>query len=100
MPSETRTAVVLKETDKYIEYNFPIGHAFNSGAYQRREQKFMCRGGPLDGEFKTNTQLEEANLTYKAYNCQAWSKRPGYERYNCASSRRDQLRCVYVWISE
>jgi hypothetical protein len=89
---------ILKETDKYIEYQLSGSTPWNKEI--RREQKFLCVGGPFNGKYLTDTQINEQTVQYKPYSTRDGGPHSGYQRYNSSSSsgRNAPLRCVYVWL--
>jgi hypothetical protein len=88
---------IVKETDKYIEYKTGLPSTpWSTGL--TREQKFLCIGGPKNGQLATQTMLAQENLHYHPYKTAKSEAHAGYHRYNSSGGTRNTLRCVYVWV--
>lgn len=90
-------AIIIRETDKYIEYQYSARLA----QYTRREQKYPCFGGPKQDQRLTETQLAELNMHYMPYTSRVSQSHSGYARYNSATGRSTRYpvpTCVFVWL--
>lgn len=86
-------STILKETDKYIDYQVSDRLAVHT----HREQKFLCVGGPFDGQYYTYTGLVEVAALHRSYRTRDHQPCDGYHRFNNAGG--DGPNCIYVWVT-